>query len=419
MHKFWIVLGHTYVTKLKSKAFLISTAVTLLFVIAVVNLDVIIKWFAPDEEKVVLVIDETDAYYEDLSSLIQQVDDKVDMQNFTDDLETGKEAVKQEEVDALLVLDSSLDSLPQATYYENKASESNLQSMIQQQLQQMKVAIATEEAGVDKETLTKINETLVFEKVALDEATKTDEELNQARFVVYMMLFALYMAVIIYGQMIATEVATEKSSRVMEILISSASPVTHMFAKIFGVALLGLTQIAIIFLVSMSFIKYKISVNTEVGDTLDSIGVTSISFSIYLYAILFFVLGYLLYATIAAMLGSLVSRVEDVQQLIMPMIILIMIAFFIAIFGLGVPDASFITVTSYIPFFTPMIMFLRIGMLDIAAWEILLSIFILIGTTVLFAFIGARIYRGGVLMYGPSRSLKDLKNALTLSKKEK
>src|SRR5690625_6706802 len=101
------------------------------------------------------------------------------------------------------------------------------------------------------------------------------------------------------------------------------------------------------------------------------------------------------------MFGSLVSRVEDLQQLLMPMFILIIIGFFIAMFGLNVPEATFITISSFIPFFSPMIMFLRVGMLEVPAWEIALSIGILIGTIVILGLIGARIYRGGVLMYGP------------------
>src|SRR5690625_1206547 len=154
------------------------------------------------------------------------------------------------------------------------------------------------------------------------------------------------------------------------------------------------------------------------GGFFDVFGFNTTSFSLYIYALVFFILGYLLYATIAAMLGSLVSKVEDVQQLLFPMIMLIMIAFFIAMFGLGMPEAKFITVTSYIPFFSPMIMFLRVGMLDVPVWEIALSIGILILTIGFFGWLGARIYRGGVLMYGPSRTLKDFKNALALSKKE-
>src|SRR5699024_2185838 len=120
-------------------------------------------------------------------------------------------------------------------------------------------------------------------------------------------VFLLYMAILIYGQMIATEVATEKSSRVMEILISSASPVTHMFAKIIGIGLLGLTQILVIIEVGYLLIANKLS---EYSDGFfEAFGFSSTSTSIYVYAIIFFILGYFLYATISAMLGSLVSRV--------------------------------------------------------------------------------------------------------------
>src|SRR5690625_2733686 len=186
-----------------------------------------------------------------------------------------------------------------------------------------------------------------------------------------------------------------------------------MLAKIFGIALLGLTQMIVLFIYGITIFGSKQSEITEV--VLKEFGFTSENLVLYGYAILFFLLGYLLYATIAAMLGSLVSRVEDVQQLTMPLVFLIMIAFFIAMFGLVVPDTKFITITSYIPFFTPMIMFLRIGMLDVPAWEIILSIVLLLITLVLFSLLSARIYRGGVLMYGPSRSLRDFKKAFMLT----
>jgi ABC-2 type transport system permease protein len=136
------------------------------------------------------------------------------------------------------------------------------------------------------------------------------------------------------------------------------------------------------------------------------------------YAVIFFILGYFLYATLAAFLGSLVSRIEDVQQMITPMTMLIVAGFMIAMFGLGKPDAPFITITSYIPFFTPMIMFLRVGMLNIPTWEAVIGIVIMLVTIVIFAIIGARIYRGGVLIYGKFNSFKDIKKALQLTKNE-
>lgn len=418
MRKFGVVLGHTYWTRLKSKAFIISTVVMILFITLFANIDVIIKLFVgEDETKTVAVIDEADVFYAQLETMLKESKEEISLKKYEDDVETGKEQVMNEAVDGLLVITTDQAGLPEATYYENDATESMVQVTLQQLLQQIKVLLATEQAGIDAATLQEIQAPLAFEKIALDETAKTEDEIFAAQGIVYVMLFVLYMAVIIYGQMIATDVATEKSSRVMEILISSAPPVTHMFAKIVGIALLGLTQILVLFFYTVQLLRLKTDdfTKTFIAD----FGFTSVNATIYLYALVFFILGYLLYATIAAMLGSLVSRVEDVQQLIMPMIFLIMIAFFIAMFGLGAPDAKFITITSYIPFFTPMIMFLRIGMLEIPTWEIALSIAILITTIILFSLIGARIYRGGVLMYGPSRSLKDIRNAFLLTKKEK
>src|SRR5699024_8641606 len=114
---------------------------------------------------------------------------------------------------------------------------------------------------------------------------KTEEELNSTRGIIYVMLFVLYITVLLYGQMIATEVATEKSSRVMELLISSAPPVTHMFAKILGVGLLGLTQI-LLFLVAGYFMIYK-KINTYSEEFFDVFGFSSTSGSIYVYAVVF------------------------------------------------------------------------------------------------------------------------------------
>jgi ABC-2 type transport system permease protein len=104
--------------------------------------------------------------------------------------------------------------------------------------------------------------------------------------------------------------------------------------------------------------------------------------------------------------------------MITPMTMLIVAGFMIAMFGLGKPDAPFITITSYIPFFTPMIMFLRVGMLNIPTWEAVIGIVIMLVTIVIFAIIGARIYRGGVLIYGKFNSYKDIKKALQLTKNE-
>ncbi|SEQ40954.1 ABC-2 type transport system permease protein [Virgibacillus subterraneus] len=415
MNKFWIILSHTYMTKFKTKSFLISTIISLVFIFAIANIQTITETFSGDTDKIA-VIDESGELFTPLEESVEGSTDEMDLIAFEGAEEDGKNAVQDEEYAALITLSLNAEGLPEATYFANNIAEAGEQSVIQQQLQQLKVAAATQQAGVDQETITEIYSPVTFSKIALDDSAKTAEELNQARGIVYVMLFLLYISVITYGTMIANDVATEKSSRVMEILISSASPVTHMFAKIVGIALLGLTQVGIIIGVGYSLIMSKQEELT--GGVFDYFGIQNTSASVYIYAIVFFLLGYLLYATLAAMLGSLVSRTEDVQQMIMPMILLVMIAFFIAMFGLEAPDSSFVKITSYIPFFAPMLMFLRVGMLDIPFWEVALSIGILIATILLFAAIGARVYKGGVLMYGRSSSLKDVKKAIALSKKE-
>lgn len=416
MNKFFLVLGHTYWSRLKSKAFIITTAILLLLVLAVANIDSIIKLFESDTDtSEVIVVNDSTLIYSGLVDSLKD-NDAINLTEYKEGLEEGKKAVKNEDYDALLVIDEDAKSLPEITYYAKSIAGDEVQSILESNLQVIKDSILIEQAGIDEDTLLEMNQPVNIEKLALDESAKTDEELDIARGIVYAMIFILYMAVLIYGQMIATDVATEKSSRVMEILISSASPVTHMFAKIIGIALLGITQAVIVGVGGFLAILPKLE-DIKSG-LFEELGLESINPTLFLYAILFFFLGYLLYATIAAMFGSLVSRVEDLQQLLMPMIILILIAFFIAMFGLNVPEAKFITVSSFIPFFSPMIMFLRIGMLEVPSWEIVLSIGILVGTIIILGLIGARIYRGGVLMYGPSRSLKDIKNAFNLSKKE-
>ncbi|ASK60879.1 hypothetical protein CFK37_00970 [Virgibacillus phasianinus] len=416
MNKFWIVMSHTYMTRFKTKSFLISTIITLLFVVGLANYQTIFDAFSDEGKSEIAVLDVTGEFFKPLEKTVENANEDVDLVAYDKSEETGKGAVEDEKIDALITIGMNENQLPEATYYANNIADSTEQTVIQQQLQQLKVAKATSQAGVDQETIKEIYSPVNFDAVALDKSAKSSEELSQARGIVYVMLFVLYLSVITYGNMIATDVATEKSSRVMELLVSSVSPVTQMFAKIIGIALLGLTQVGLLLGLGYALIVSKQDELT--GGVFTEFGIQGASLLLFIYAIVFFVLGYLLYATLAAMLGSLVSRTEDVQQMIMPMIFLVMIAFFIAMYGLSAPDSSFVVISSYIPFFTPMLMFLRVGMLDIPFWEVALSLAILIGTIILLAVIGARVYKGGVLMYGKSSSLKDFKKAIALSKKE-
>ncbi|MFA8438588.1 ABC transporter permease [Pueribacillus sp. YX66] len=413
MSKFWTVLFHTYLSRLKTKSFIISTIVTLLFVLAFLNIDKIFALFEDNEVKQVAVIDESGRLFELLLAQIEQSSEEIELQAFEGDEQAAEQAIQDGDVEGALTLSMNDKGLPEGVLKANTVTEERWIGPLEQALQQVKVMLATQQLDLSPEEVSTIYEPVAFERVAIEEGAKTEEEVAQATFIVNFLTILIYMAVLIYGMMIVTDVAQEKSSRVMEILISSVSPVIQMFGKIVGIALLGITQIVLIFVVG--FLSIRSNANNE-GSIVDALQLEQLPISIILYAIVFFILGFLLYATMLAMLGSLVSRVEDANQVVTPVVFLIIAAFFMATFGMNAPDSTFITVMSYIPFFSPMLMLMRIGMLNIPMWEIVLSLIILIASIGLFAVIGARIYRGGVLMYGKS-SFKDIKKALALSKK--
>ncbi|WP_442599061.1 ABC transporter permease [Neobacillus sp. D3-1R] len=416
MNKFWIILFHTYTSKIKTKSFIITTIISVAILLGLTNMNRILENFNKDSDKKVIIIDETEQLQTALMDQIKVMDKELQLESFSGSTEEAEKLIKDGSYNGLLTLSFNKESLPEATYKTKSLAETEISRELETALQQIKTALTASKINLTMEQLAKLNEPVHFEKKALEKDAKTEEELNQARGLVYVLLFIIYFSVIMYANMIAMEVATEKSSRVMEILISSVSPVKQMFAKILGIGLLSLTQLAI--QLSVGYISVKRNLSTMDGGFFEFFGFNSLPNMTIVFAVVFFVLGYFLYATLAAFLGSLVSRIEDVQQMITPMTLLVVAGFMLAVFGLGNPEASYVRITSFIPFFTPMIMFLRVGMLNIPFWEISLSILILVGTIVFLGIFGAKVYRGGVLMYGKSNSIKDIKKAIQLGKNE-
>jgi ABC-2 type transport system permease protein len=207
------------------------------------------------------------------------------------------------------------------------------------------------------------------------------------------------MAIMLYGQFVATSVASEKSTRAMELLITSANPMSLMFGKIIGTGLAGLMQFGIIF--GSAFLFYNINGDIWAGNEVMRM-IFNIPLDMLLYVLLFFVIGFFLYAFVYGALGSLASRTEDVGATILPVTFMAMIALFVVIFGMssGKLDSPLMVACSYIPFTSPMAMFTRIAMSNVAPVEIIVSITIAVASTVGIGMLSAAIYRVGVLMYG-------------------
>jgi len=244
---------------------------------------------------------------------------------------------------------------------------------------------------------------------AVGEEGKSEEEQIFAFILVYIVIILLYTGLMITGQLIATEITSEKSSRVMEILVTSVKPLTQMFGKIFGMCLVGLTQIGIFGVTVVA--NLMLPHIQEMFQDLN-LDLSKLDPMLIVYAVVFYLAGYFLYATLYAAIGSIVSRTEELGQALTPLTMISMIAFFVAIFSMSNPNAAYVVVMSYIPFFTPYFMFTRIGMADPAQWEVLLSLGLMIATILACGWLSAKIYRTGVLMYGKRPTMKELWKAM-------
>ena len=218
-------------------------------------------------------------------------------------------------------------------------------------------------------------------------------------FYTYIMIFALYMVILLYGQMVAMNVATEKSSRAMEVLITSAKPTSMMFGKVLASCIAGLAQLIAIFGSALLFFN----MNKEYwggNEIVDSI--FNIPPELFGYMLVFFLLGFLIYAFLYGAVGSTASKLEDINTAVQPVTFLFLFGFMVVIFSMtsGNVDNLLMKVCSYIPFTSPMAMFTRVAMSTVPWHEIAISIGVLAGTTVGIGFLAAKIYRTGVLLYG-------------------
>ena len=225
-------------------------------------------------------------------------------------------------------------------------------------------------------------------------------------FYTYVMIFALYTVIMLYGQPVATNVASEKSSRAMEVLITSAKPTSMMFGKAFASCIVGFTQLVLVF--GSALLLYHINKAQLQNPIIASI--FDMPVHLFLYMLVFFVLGFLIYAFLYGAIGSTASKLEDISTMVLPVTFLCIIAFMVVLFSMisGNVNSVLMKAFSYIPFTLPMAVFMRICMSTVAWYEIF--IFILLGATVGIGVLSAKIYRVGVLLCGtPLKFIKMIK----------
>ena len=437
--KLKIIIAREYLNKVKKKSFLIITFLAPVLFAGVCLLPSLIMAGAKEETKKVGVVDyagfiadslhnRSTVTYMPLGDADLGINEelKPDGDKLTGLLnQTGADAIV-----AILPIDTLGRSFI-ATAYSRKDLGMETTALIKDDIngaiENYRIANYQRETGLNLEEAmdsVRSDVNLVAMKVNDDGSVAVSE--SAVLSILSMVLgMALYMFIMMFCGMVMSSVIEEKSSRVVEVLISSVKATELMFGKIIGVALVAMTQFLLWILLTAGIIAVLGSIlgfDTLFGmasaDPTGMTDMTSIAIifstlgtlnygSLLVCFILFFVFGYLLYASLYAAIGSAVETEADTQQLQIPITIPLLIGFFISIYTMKAPDSGVVFWGSMIPFTSPIVMLSRIPF-DPPVWQIALSLAILVATFILMAWFSAKIYKVGVLMFGKKSTFKDL-----------
>lgn len=318
-------------------------------------------------------------------------------------LDEAEELIKLENVEAGF----SVDSLTKYSYLVNNSGFTDTNQMIFENL----LSSLGQQVYANEHNLN-INDLQSVIHPSFDsDVTILGKDSANNFFYVYIFIFAMYIMILLYGQLIAVAVTSEKSNRAIEVLVTSANSNSLIFGKVIAAALASFIQVGVI--LASGMITY--SLNSKAWNGLLD-GIFKIPSNILLTFIIFGGLGYLFYSFIFGALGALVSKTEDISSSIGPITMIFVIVFFISMFGLSNSDSLLIKIASFIPFSSSMTMLIRVAMGTVSNFEIVISFIILLASTILTALASAKIYRLGTLMYGNPIKLR---NALKWFKKEK
>ena len=251
-----------------------------------------------------------------------------------------------------------------------------------------------------------IGDFVVTDAIPGDAPGSSELDAASRQILATILVMLVFMTSVTYGMWVATSVAEEKSSRVMELMLNAATPGEMLAGKVLGVGGAGLTQLAAIVLPAAAVVVLQGPLARLIlGENADETPLAGLTPGILVAFAAFFLLGFVLTALVYAAAGSLVSRQEDVQQVALPMLMLSFAAYFAAFFASGAPGAAWVAPLSWVPFFSPYIMLTRLVTGSVPPWELALAVGLLAATILVALVVAARIYAAGVLLYGQRPTL--------------
>ncbi|RSK40726.1 ABC transporter permease [Mangrovimonas spongiae] len=431
MNHLSLIIKREYLTKVRNKSFIIMTILSPIIMIALIAVVAYLSQLNNTTERTISVLDESGLLkntLEDTETTTYQF-----LENLN--LEDAKIVAEKGEHYGLLYvkgLDNIDDLSKHIKFYSKELPSLTLISSLENKLEKQLTDLKMAQKGIDiaKIEASRVNVTIGQESFVGEKTSKIDS--------VVKLIFGgaagylLFMFIIIYGNMIMRSVIEEKTSRIIEVIISSVKPIQLMLGKIIGTSLAGITQFAIWIVlggVLMSVVSMILGIDLtqsaagqeelmkqavespdvglEIQNALHAFYNLPI-FNLIVAFILFFVSGYLLYSSLYAAIGAAVDNETDTQQFMLPILMPLILAVYIGIFTvIEDPHGTISTVFSFIPLTSPVVMLMRIPF-GVPIWQQLLSLAILIGTFIFTVWFAAKIYRVGILMYGKKPSYKEL-----------
>lgn len=432
-----LIIKREYLERIKSRSFIIGTAIVVIAMFALALLPFAFGWIGSQfSSKIVIVAPDSGIAVQMAKALSDSYEVSI-----SKDTSTGAQlppdvaqSVKSKKYDAALVAYRTPSGLAFAFYPRGSGLLAKTASL---RTRLTPVAINADLSG---KTAASAKQALdfPFKTVALNERYKSEEQENAAGSLVYVLLILLYTATILYSVQIAQGVIEEKSNRVMEVMIAAVRPSQLLAGKIFGIGAVALTQMVIFALGAAGALIVLALVISSTMSQADAIamaqhaaaaqqsmpgggagtaaqGIVSaaVPYSTLIYMVLFFLIGFFSYGALFAGMGALCSKAEDVQQFNGVMMIPIIIAYIVAIFAtFGDPEKPLIVAASMIPLISPMVMFTRVALSSVPLWQVALSIALSLVAIWGLTLLAGRLYRVGVLMYGKPPRLGEIVRAL-------
>lgn len=314
------------------------------------------------------------------------------------------ERVRKHEIDGYLILPPNILQHSSAEFFGRNTGDVFTKGRIEDGLSEALREERLGAANIDVKIVRELSKPVRLQAFKIGDRGE-ERDSGEGFILVFAVGFVIYLTILMYGQIILGAVIEEKETRTAEILFSSVKPFTLMMGKLIGISLVALTQLCIWVLAFAAFALYGVRMLAAQGVSLN---IPNIAPVVFVYFALFFLLGYFIYATIYALIGSIVTTQQEGAQIAMPLILLLVIGFYLAFPVIRSPDSSFAFWVSMFPFFSPIAMLVRIVTQTPPFWQIALSLAIGFATVLLLTWLAARIYRTGMLMYGKRATIPEV-----------